>query len=208
MTQTTLLDLWGDWWGWMKSYGIPVLPYQEEQIAKLPAVPKEKYTPHNIAYAITEHYENPSMKFLRPLSSPPVRYVVRRAILCVYAVLHSHSLLRPIVMRVRSKAVRTFCDSQVANELLLESWQQPESVKNNVSQTTQSRSNSVFVQLMMRIEITGLFRSLPAPMESDAEFLIDFRRIERSHFRWWGRQEGGPGSIRNGLAQGAGLKSP
>ena len=65
MTQTTLLDLWREWWAWMKAYGVPLLPYQEEQIRGV-EVPKEKYTPHDLAYALTEHYENPSMKE-RPL---------------------------------------------------------------------------------------------------------------------------------------------
>lgn len=58
----SFLDLWRVSWSWMKSYGVPLLPYQEEQIAKLPPVAADKYTPQQMAYQLTEHYENPSMK--------------------------------------------------------------------------------------------------------------------------------------------------
>jgi hypothetical protein len=61
MTKKTLLDLWKEWWSCMKAYGIPLLPYQEEQIRNV-SLEKEKYTLRELGYAITEHYENPSMK--------------------------------------------------------------------------------------------------------------------------------------------------
>lgn len=53
----TLLDLWKEWWAWMKAYGIPLLPYQE-QLIKGMIVSADKYTPEQLAYVITEHYEH------------------------------------------------------------------------------------------------------------------------------------------------------
>ena len=57
-TPTTLRNIWREAWAWMKSIGVPLKAEQEEEIKTYYLPEGYKRTPHQMAYFLTEHYEN------------------------------------------------------------------------------------------------------------------------------------------------------
>lgn len=55
---STLLDVWKEAWAWMQSIGVPLKVEQKEQIKNYSLPKNYTRTPEQMAYFLTEHYEN------------------------------------------------------------------------------------------------------------------------------------------------------